>query len=244
MPIHDWTKVEAGVFHDFHLSWIGELKRALNAGLLPADYYALAEQRTGEFGPDVLTLRGPQPSDPESGNAFEGGVAVATAPPKVRYRSRMPDAQWYALKADRLVVRHVSGHEVVAVVELMSPGNKSSVKALDDFLRKAWSLMRAGVHLLVVDPFPPTARDPSGIHDAIWEDGTVEVERSPAQLLTCASYRCGREPEAFVEPVAVGDALPDMPLFLTEDVYILTPLERTYESAWTSVPNFYRRQLT
>lgn len=35
MPIHDWTRVEAGIFRDFHFSWIAELKRTLNCGLLP-----------------------------------------------------------------------------------------------------------------------------------------------------------------------------------------------------------------
>ena len=31
MPIHDWTRVPAGIFHDFHHGWIEEAKRALNA---------------------------------------------------------------------------------------------------------------------------------------------------------------------------------------------------------------------
>ena len=47
MPVHNWTCVEAGIFHDFHHAWIEELKRALNGGILPGDYYALA-QRVGE----------------------------------------------------------------------------------------------------------------------------------------------------------------------------------------------------
>jgi hypothetical protein len=59
MPIHDWTRVDAGIFHDFHHSWIEEIKRALNRGLLPAEYYALAEQITSNLGPDVLTLHYP-----------------------------------------------------------------------------------------------------------------------------------------------------------------------------------------
>ncbi len=42
MPIHDWTRVEAGIFHHFHHGWIEEIARALNRGLLPADYYAMA----------------------------------------------------------------------------------------------------------------------------------------------------------------------------------------------------------
>ncbi len=64
MPIHDWSRVEAGIFHDFHHAWIEEIKRALNAGLLPSEYYAMAEQHTAAFGPDVLTL---QASEPPSG---------------------------------------------------------------------------------------------------------------------------------------------------------------------------------
>src|SRR5438309_823998 len=40
MPIHDWTRVEAGIFHDFHHGWIADIKRALNAGVLPPNYYA------------------------------------------------------------------------------------------------------------------------------------------------------------------------------------------------------------
>jgi hypothetical protein len=57
VPIHDWTRVDAGIFHAFHDDWITELARALNRGLLPADYYALPEQHAAGFGPDVLTLQ-------------------------------------------------------------------------------------------------------------------------------------------------------------------------------------------
>jgi hypothetical protein len=55
MPVHDWTRVNAGIFHHFHQCWIDELQRALNRGLLPESYYALAEHYAGGFGPDVLT---------------------------------------------------------------------------------------------------------------------------------------------------------------------------------------------
>src|SRR5437667_9585496 len=57
MPVHAWNRVTAGTFHDFHLAWIAELRRALNGGLLPQGYYALAEQVAGEIIPDVLTLQ-------------------------------------------------------------------------------------------------------------------------------------------------------------------------------------------
>ena len=59
MAVHDWTRVEAGIFHAFHVGWIAELSRAMNRGLLPTGYYALPEQLAGRLGPDVLTLAGP-----------------------------------------------------------------------------------------------------------------------------------------------------------------------------------------
>jgi hypothetical protein len=56
MPVHHWTRVEAGICHDFHASWIPEIRKALNGGLLPDGYYALAEQHAGRTIADVLTL--------------------------------------------------------------------------------------------------------------------------------------------------------------------------------------------
>jgi hypothetical protein len=35
MPIHDWTRVSAGIFHHFHQKWVGTIADALNEGLLP-----------------------------------------------------------------------------------------------------------------------------------------------------------------------------------------------------------------
>ena len=56
MPVHDWTRVSAGTFHDFHNAWITELRNALNGGLLPRGFYAQGEQYAGQIQTDVLTL--------------------------------------------------------------------------------------------------------------------------------------------------------------------------------------------
>jgi hypothetical protein len=56
MPVHDWKRVDAGIFHDFHTVRIGQLRTALNSGLLPKGYYALAEQHASRSIADVLTL--------------------------------------------------------------------------------------------------------------------------------------------------------------------------------------------
>jgi hypothetical protein len=245
MPIHDWTKVIAGIFHDFHHEWISTMKRALNDGLLPPEYYALAEQFAGGLGPDVLTLgAGKQRSRSEVGDDAAGnGTALKTTPPKTRF-TRSAEAEALSRKRNRIAIRHRSGDEVVAVIEIVSPGNKASRSALRTFVSKAVELLEAGIHLSVIDLFPPSRRDPQGIHAAIWSEIEEDDFELPADKpLTIAAYAAGLVKRAFIEPVAVGDDLPDMPLFLDPDCHVLVPLASTYEAAWLGVPKLWRKRL-
>src|SRR5438094_6397875 len=129
MPIHDWTRLEPGDFHDFHQGWIIEIRNALNRGLLPPGYMAMAEQVTGQPIPDVVTLQTRRPAG--SG----GGVAVKEVPPTARVIARFEKVV-YARRADRVVIRHGRGR-VVAIIEIVSPGNKASRNAIRSFVEKA-----------------------------------------------------------------------------------------------------------
>lgn len=239
MPMHDWKRVDAGIFHDFHVTWIGILKNALNSGLLPPDYYALAEQVAGEIGPDVLTLQTPNPPDGGGDKDAPGAVAVVSAPPKVLHTIR-PGIDEYVFKRRSIAIRHVSNHRLIALIEILSPGNKASRHALRSFLDKAESALAHGIHLLLIDPHPPGPRDPRGIHAAIWERLFDEAVPTPEKPLTLVAYAAGVVPTAYFEPLAVGDPLPDMPLFLTPEQYINVPLESTYSAAYEGVPRYYR----
>lgn len=240
MPLHDWTRVDAGIFHSFHGSWIAELTKALNGGLLPPDYYALGDQIAGSLGPDVLTLQAPVTGGDGSSRELEGAVAVAAAPPKVRLTLRA-EIDEYALKRRTVVIRHTSNHRIVALIEILSPGNKASRHALRSFLDKAVSALAYGIHLLLIDLYPPGPRDPQGVHGSLWERLTDDASVQPADKpLTLAAYAAGPVPTAYVEPVAVGDPLPDMPLFLDPEQYINVPLEATYRAAYEGVPRYYR----
>ena len=111
------------------------------------------------------------------------------------------------------------------------------------FVGKAVELLEGGVHLLLIDVFPPTTRDPQGIHSAIWQElvgehgGFTLPSEAP---LTLVSYRAPPGPEAYVEPTAVGTPLINMPIFLTCESYVPVPLEPTYQAAWEAVPEFSR----
>jgi hypothetical protein len=240
MPVHDWTRVDAGLFHDFHQRWTAALSNALNAGGLPPDYFALVEQRIRGPIPDVLTLKlSPGAAGPSNGTI---GLAVATAPPRTRL-VRRHEADIYAGKANRITVRHRHG-DVVAVVEIVSPGNKASRSEFRSFVEKSADLIRQGIHLLVIDLFPPGPRDPQGIPKAIWDEFQEEdFELPPDRPLTLAAYDAGPPRVAYVESVAVGDMLPAMPLFLKPEFYVPAPLEETYQATWAVSPTVLRRLL-
>ena len=234
--------VEAGIFHAFHVAWIGEIQKSLNGGLLPKGYYALAEQHAGQAIADVLTLHSGQPPldpwtpPPDTG----GGTAVAEAPPKVR-RHQTIEANML-LKQRTVAIRHVSGHHLVALIEIVSPANKDRAQSIYGFVQKAASALYLGVHLLVVDVFPPTAHDSRGIHGAIWD--SIQSTDQPYDLpldepMTLAAYVAGPQIEAYLEHLAVGAALPEMPLFLRRERYVGVPLEATYQAAFDGMPGFW-----
>lgn len=234
MPIHDWTRVYAGLFHDFHQSWSIRIKDAMNGGLLPKGLTALVEQKAGTKEPDVLTVDAfVEPR--RAGDPYGGLLTVA--PPATRI-VRKSSKEFYSDLANRIVVKHKLGR-TVAVIEIVSPGNKDSKRAFKEFLDKSLEFIHAGVHLLVVDLFPPTKRDPFGVHRAIWdefEDEDVLFEFPPGKDRILASYDAGREKAAYVEPIAVGDEMPDMPLFLFDGRHIKVPLEAAYQTTWAVFP--------
>jgi hypothetical protein len=211
MPIHDWTRVPAGLFHHFHQDWTIEIARTLNRGILPRDLSALVD------GGGVLTAQRP----------------MATI---VRRTTR----EIYAGRSNRIVVRHHLGR-IVAVIEIVSPGNKDSRAAMRDFVEKTIDFFRKGIHVLIVDLFPPSPRDPNGIHKAIWDEIMEEEFTFPeGKDRILVSYESGGERTAYIEPVAVGDALPNMPLFLASGLHVKVPLEPTYMSTWSSSPEEMR----
>jgi hypothetical protein len=192
MPIHDWTRVEAELFHAFRHRWLGALCDALNAERLPEDHFALVEPARG---------------------------------------------------SDRIAIRHREGR-LVAAVEVISPGDKADEAALRIFVEAMGQMIHRQVHALIVDPFPPGRFDPQGLHKAIWDALEEEDYQPPADRpLMAASYDAGPVPVTYVEPMAVGDILPEMPIFLEPGSYVPAPLESAYQAAWDAFPDALKDRL-
>ena len=77
MPIHDWSRVDANLFHHFHQAWTIRISDALNNGLLPPGYAALVEQHTAGVVPDASPCK---PGRRPTARRAEGGGVVAVAP--------------------------------------------------------------------------------------------------------------------------------------------------------------------
>jgi hypothetical protein len=230
MPIHDWTRVPSGLFHHFHQDWTIEIARALNRDLLPDGHSARVEQRSGPRESDVLTVeergsKGRLPAHP--GDVLTLGRPVT----RMVYRT---GRQIFASRANRILVKHHPGR-TVSVIEVVSPGNKDSKLALDSLVAKTLSFLKKGIHVLIVDLFPPTPRDPLGIHKRIWDEFADEPFEFPSgKDRLVISIEADEEKVAYVEPVGVGDVLPNAALFLAPGVHIKVPLEPTYQATWNA----------
>jgi hypothetical protein len=128
-------------------------------------------------------------------------------------------------------------------VEIGSPSNKDRKAHVREFAEKVVRTLEAGIHVLLLDLLPPGPHDPPhGLHGAVWAYfDRAAHEPPPDGPLTLASYAWdGEEPRAYVEPIAVGQPLIDMPLFLTAEHYVNVPLERSYQQAYSGMPEFWR----
>ena len=251
VPIHDWTRAPAGAWHHFHYYWVAEIGRQLNGGVLPEPYYALAEPQGGfsvggdgdggddepgarRFGGDLLTLQ-------RGTDAGDGGIALADRPPRATVTA--PLSLTYR-GPRRIAVRHGSGDRTVALIEVASPGNRHGVTKINAFCDKVEAALRGGVHVLLIDLFPPTALLPSGLHGEVVGRFGAAYEPPGGEPLAVASYRsAGEAASTFVEPLRPGDAPPTVPLFLTAERYVNLPLADGYAAAFAAAPRHHRAAL-
>jgi len=235
MPLHDWRRLNAGIYHDFHTLWIGCIRRVMNAAL-PQDYYALAEQPVGSLVPDVLALHRRGGAGSFTAND-SGGLAVAVR--DVAGRARQPVSQ------RRVVIRHASGDRVVAIIELVSWGNKRTVALQNAFCRKLADVVQSGVHLLYVDPFAPPPGDDRTLHHVLWRrlGGRARHDLGTPSPGTVGSYEATTPPRCYVNPLPVGLPLPAMPVFLDDGASIALALDAAYAAAYADVLPMHKQIL-
>ncbi|MBY0514684.1 MAG: DUF4058 family protein [Gemmataceae bacterium] len=236
MPLHDWTRADAGLFHDFHTTWLTRLVDALNGGVLPKGYFAMIEQHSGVYVPDVLAFS-------KAGHVPDAGGPDATAAEprteqQVVLRARRPPR-----RQRRVSVR--TARRVVAVVEVVSRGNKDRAKSVRTFAEKVADLLWCGIHVAVVDLLPPGRFDPDGLHPPICKQLRAGAAPGPpaGRPLTFVGYRASDPPVGYLGYAAVGQPIPEVPLFLDVERHVTLPLEQTYQTNYARLPDELKVEL-
>jgi len=216
----------------FHGLWAGSMVYALNDRLLPPGYFAEAQIHVGSrIEVDVATF---DFNAQESASADGGGIATLSArvwaPPS-------PAQVMPAIFPDSLEVQIFSseaGPTLVAAVELVSPGNKDRDETRRAFASKCASYLHQGIGLIVADIV--TDRQ-ANLHNELVE----LLEKGdefllPSATLYATAYRpvrrrTGDQIEIWFATLAVGQALPVLPLALDKGICVPLDLEATYTEA-------------
>lgn len=221
-PLHGPRRWEG-----FHHSWAAFIAQQLNQDLLPPGYYAESEISLGpELEIDVATM---ELTSPDTGSR-EGGTAVwSPARPKIAVPVDFAHLDSYEVR----VYQDVGGAEFRAAVELVSPANKDRAGSRRTFAAKCAGYLKHGIGVAVVDIV--TARS-ANLHEEIFDVLEVKGRRatwaSPTGL-SAVAYRAvtvRKRPrvEVWPEPLALGEALPTLPLWLALDLCVPLGLEESY----------------
>ena len=124
MPMHDWNRVPAAIFHAFHHAWISAISDALNGGLLPNQFYGLVQRPIEGRGLDRFDLNA-DPSDERPWISVRDARLFAGT-----------DAEFLQRRKPSITVRRSHGDGIVAMINIVSPGNKSSRRSFKAFVQK------------------------------------------------------------------------------------------------------------
>ncbi len=213
----------------FHGAWAAAMARLLNQDVLPAGYYAVPlVDRDGPIEIDVATLRDQEAPGPSS---VGGGPQTWTAP-----------APAFAVSVDLTAVDGVEVQvfaddgdpRLAAAVELLSPRNKDRPAARRAFAVKCVGYLQLGSGVVVVDTVTTRRADLNGtILSLLGVDLNAAV--LPLPSLSAVSYRAvgseeeSRQLEVWPTPLALGLALPTLPLWITPDFSVPLDLEASYQ---------------
>lgn len=206
----------------FHSAWAAAIAKHLNDSLLPTGFVALPLVSYGpavEIDVAALRERARVPSDKSHWSPAQPAESLTV--------------DWSRRDLFEIrVVRHADGPRLAAAIELISPANKDRPAARRTFAGKCAGYLRQGVNTVVVDVVTEQ-------HDSLHRElvDLLELNQSTefdAELYAVAYRTKQKEAESRLElwphPLAVGQPLPTLPLWLDEELAIPLDLESSYEA--------------
>src|SRR5579871_2167598 len=218
-------------WESFHGFWITHL--AGNFNLRPNRYGFIAEVNV-HIGIAVAADVAAFEEDRPTGERSNGAVATEVWAPPRPLLAMLVD--FSALETFEIrIYDQDRARTLVAVVELVSPGNKDRPENRRAFLDKCAAYLREGVSVVIVDIV--TSRQ-HNFHAALMElfGGDEAARRAVTSDLYAVAYRVHvvgqrTQLEMWPENLALGASLPTMPLWLTESLCVPLELEAGYQAA-------------
>jgi hypothetical protein len=223
-PHHHWES--------FHSNWATRIADGI-AAVLPPEFQVEEHTHAGPgFEIDVATY------EREASREASGGGAPTLATRAPAYAPPVPDRTMPAAFPDTFEVRVFSttaGLTLVAVIELVSPGNKDRPAERRAFAAKCASYLAQGVSLIVMDVV--TNRH-ANLHNDVMRlmEAAPDLDLPADVTLYAVAYRPVRrgeqeEVDLWLRRLAVGAPLPTLPLRLTGDLFVAVDFEAAYQEA-------------
>jgi hypothetical protein len=201
---------------------------------LPDDYTAEPRAHLGSYYEiDVCAYEDDEPKKSWASSQEEsGGMATATwAPPEPTLTVDLDLAEQYAYEV--LVYDQSRGRQLVAAVEIVSPANKDRPQNRRAFVTKCAALLQQGVCVSLLDVV--TTRhfnlycDLLALLDRM--DPAFGADPPPIYAVTCQCREMARTPKLAIwaYPLAVGEQIPNLPIWLSDDLNVSLELEASYE---------------
>jgi hypothetical protein len=212
-----------------HSTWASTIATQLNQNQLPAEYFAMPLVTLGGgVQVDVGTFQTGE--QPESTN--RGVVTQIWAPPQPPL-SAVVDFVSLDVYEVR-VMQQMGGPKLRSAIELVSPANKDRASHRRAFAIKCAGYLQQGVAVIIVDVVTERA---ANLHAALAD--ILDLARPLAWCSTSQLYAIAYHPtqvadaqrlEVWPEALAIGAALPTMPLWLSESLCLPLALEESYQA--------------
>ena len=200
---------------------------------LPEGYVAAPRVHSGAFVEvDVATFEKDRSDAHVSGGDHDGGAATAVwAPPRatLAIAADLPALDEYEVR----VYDMRRGRRLVAAIEIVSPANKDRLEHRRAFVAKCSALLQQRVSVALVDLV--TTRHFNLYGDLLelmgQSDPSLQPEAPPLYAAACRATRRNRAwfVETWFHRLAIGQPLPTLPLWLSDDLAIPLDLKQSYE---------------
>jgi hypothetical protein len=231
MPLRDHFRSPVNDKHRWdavHGGWPMEIVRTL-FDLLPPGFQAEPKVHHGSpFEVDVSMIEDDDRS-PFEGEGDGGTATVTAAAPPVTVAADLTELDEYEIR----VYDGDRERTLVAAVEIVSPANKDRPERRDQFVNKVAALLRQDVCVAVVDIVTvPQANLYAELLARIGQADPRVADPPPAVYAVTLRGRKPKKKQPLLDlwffPLAVGQPLPTIPLWLSPTLGIELPLEPSY----------------